>query len=450
MSALAPRKIGFSLLAAMVLLAAGLLVAVAPSPAEALPPGGTQPHDDIYIQGDDQFNPSHGVRSGRGTKKHPFVISGWEVSNIYIRDTSAPLIIRDNVISGSLTLNWNGKNVTMVDNQIGDLRVNENIERTGAPTSGYFARNDIGVVGQLRHFDGNFTKNVVGPTGDVFGQLPFTTGDRAVNFDGFHGSRFHHNTIHGYVDVRLHGHHHGSSFNSPSHYHAMPEEEEGHHGGHHGKMKEVDHTKRWHKVVVANNKIYSTGMWALRYFDQAHSANDRTAASETNEALNLPHVHRTRVFMKNNKLVGSGLVVDIFNAEDELHKKYAKGQMHIVNNNISMTRDQLDPFRSYNGIQTTTGQHMSMTIRGNSVGWAGESTSLVDDQFSGGNAGIYMNNFDTSRIKVLNNKLSDFDYGVMASSFSEATKWWVKGLETKNVGTRIYYDDSVENHPHKG
>ena len=447
MDALTLRRVGLSVLATA-LFVGGLLIA--PQPAQADPPSKTQPHNDIFIESDDQFNPSYGVRSGRGTKAHPFVISGWEVNNIFIRDTSKYLEIKDNVINGSLTLNWNGKHVKLVDNEIGDLRVNQNVTRTGAPTSGYFARNKIGVVGQIRHFDGVFTKNVVGPNPSLLNGVPFFSNDRAVNFDGFHGSRFHRNTIYGYMDVRLHGHHHGSGFNAPSHYHATPEETEGEgHHGHHG-MKPVDHTKRWHKVVVANNKIYSAGQWALRYTDNGHSANDRTAASETNEMLNLPHKHYTRTTLKNNKLVGAGLFVDVFNAEDELHKKIGRGTMNLLNNDITLTRDSMDPFRSYNGIEANVGQVMSLNIKGNSIGWTKAAEEAIDDQLgNAGTAGIYMRDFDVSKIRLQNNKVTDFDYGVMAQSFTKSVKWWVNNLEARNVGTKIYYDDSVENHPHR-
>jgi hypothetical protein len=455
MNAVALRRVGFSLLA-VVLLSSGLLGIGIASTAEAAPPSDTQQHDDIYIHTNEQFNPSHGIRSGRGTKARPFVISGWNLQNIHISDTTSHLVIRDNVITGQLTLNWNDKHVTVVDNKIGDLRVNQNVQRVEAPTSGLIARNEIGVVGQLRHFDGTFTKNVVGPSTDVLNNLPFFA-NQTVNFDGFHGSRFVNNTVYGYVDVRLHGHHHGSNYNAASHYHAAPEVEEGEHAGHHGKkkMKAADHTQRYHKVTIANNTIHSAGPWALRYFDQAHSANDRTAASEENEALNLPHVHHTKIYMKNNKLVGSGLMVDIFNADDELHKKIGYGWMSILNNKISMTRDTMDPTRWYNGIETRTGQVMNMKIAGNTIGWTDTAGGALDDQLSDGlagssDAGIYMQDFDASKIKISNNKVTDFDYGVMASTFTESTKWWVKNLETKNVSNRIYYDDSVANHPNRG
>ena len=445
MSTYALRRVGLPVLVVALFLG-GLLVA--PSPVQAKGPEEAQQHDDIFIESDEQFNPAHGVRSGRGTKERPYVISGWKVNSIFIRDTSAYLVIRDNVIANQLTLNWNGKHVRLVDNEIGDLRVNENVTRTGGPTTGYFARNKIGVVGQLRHFDGVFTKNVVGPDPSVFNGLPFFS-DLAVNFDGFHGSRFHHNTIYGYVDVRLHGHHHGSGFNAPSHYHAAPAEtEEGHHG-HHQKMKPVDHTRRWHRVNVYANKIYSAGPWALRYFDQAHSANDRTAASETNEELNLPHVHYTKVTMKNNKLVGSGLVVDIFNADDENHMKIGHGTVNLVNNQISLTKNQTEPFMSYQGIYANTGQMMGLNIKGNTINWTDSPDAAIDnDMYS--SSGIQLQDFDASKIKIRNNRVTGFDFGVLASTFTETVKWWIRDLKTKDVGTRIYYDDSVANHPHRG
>jgi hypothetical protein len=445
MSTHALRRLGLPVLA-LAMFVTGWLVA-APQ-ASASVPEDAQQHADIYIESDEQFNPAHGVRRGIGTRKAPFVISGWKVNRIYIRDTSAHLIIKDNIITSSLVLNWNGAHVTLVDNQIGDLRVNQNIARTGAPTSGLFARNEIGVVGQLRHFDGVFAHNVVGPSTSPLTSLPFFA-DRAVNFDGFHGADFHNNTIYGYVDVRLHGHHHGSGYNAPSHYHATPPETEDGHGGHHGHDEEsVDHSRRWHKVTVRDNAIYSAGPWALRYFDQAHSANDRTAASETNEALNLPHRHFTKVYFQNNKLVGSGLVVDIFNAEDELHQTIGKGAVSLTNNSIVLEYDSADPFRSYYGIEAYAARGLMMHIAGNTVKWANPPEGL--DQTFSGNVGIRLNTFDAANIHITNNELTDFDYGIMATTFTEKVNWWVSGLKTKNVTTRIYYDDSVKNHPRKG
>ena len=416
------------------------LWALAPAPSVAAPgPGETESHPDIWIEGDDQFNPSHGVRKGKGTKRSPFVISGWDVRTVYIKDTSAHLVIKNNNIE-NLYLNWNGGHVTLVDNAIGDLRVNENIPRKGDPTSGLIARNQIGEVGQLRHFDGVFEKNTVGDETRM--TLPFFS-DRAVNFDGFHGSRFRDNLIYGYVDVRLHGHHHGSSFNGPSHYHGAMEE------GKHHRGKAVDHTRRYHQVTVSNNLIYSPGPWALRYFDQAHSANDRTAASETNEALNLPHKHFTRVTFKGNKLYGSGMHVDIFNSDDELHKVIGRGSVHLINNSIVLEHELENMLWSYeDGITVERAQNMMLHIAGNRVRWA--AAPDTPDQMFVVHAGIRLWDLDNSTVHIFNNKLTDFEYGVYASQFTETVHWWIGGLDTTRVHRAVYYDDSVANHPKRG
>ncbi|MDQ3954952.1 MAG: hypothetical protein M3285_05315, partial [Actinomycetota bacterium] len=360
-----------------------------------------QSHPSIYIDGDEQFNPAHGVRKGTGTKENPFVISGWTVRSIYIKDTSKHFVIRNNTIE-NLTLNWNGDAVTIVDNEIGDLRVNQNIPRTGGPTSGLIARNTIGLVGQLRHFDGVFKENVVGNQDAM--TLPFFS-NRAVNFDGFHGAKFHHNTIYGYVDVRLHGHHHGSNFNSKSHYHGTPSAEEGT-GGHMGDQ-EVDHTQRYHQVQVYNNRIHSPGPWALRYFDQAHSANDRTAASEDNPALNLPHKHFTRVYLRNNKLYGSGLRVDVFNADDELHQKIGHGSVVLADNKIVLEHNSMNPWSRQDGIVVQQAQGIMLHIAGNSVSWK-ENNDLLEQDFYDV-AGIRLNDMDTGKIHIYNNSVSDVD-----------------------------------------
>ena len=49
-----------------------------------------------------------------------------------LADTGKAVVIKNNEITSQLILNWNGPNVTVVDNRIGDLRVNQNVKRTGA------------------------------------------------------------------------------------------------------------------------------------------------------------------------------------------------------------------------------------------------------------------------------------------------------------------------------
>jgi hypothetical protein len=424
------------------LLAVGIWLVTPPVTGTAMGgPANRQSHDDIFIQGDHEFNPAHGIERGRGTKAHPFVIAGYDIGTVYIKDTGAHLVVRNNTIE-NLYLNWNGGHVKVLDNDIGDLRVNENIERTGDPTSGRIAHNTFDVVGQLRHWDGIFEDNVVGsPQGMT---LPFFSNE-AVNFDGFNGSHFRDNTIYGYVDVRLHGHHHGSNFHGPSHYHGATEEGEHHHGD--GKM--VDHTKRYHRVTVSNNRIYAAGPWALRYVDDNHAGNDRTAASETNPALNEPHMHFTHVTFKNNKLFGSGLYVDIFNADDEeVHKKIGHGMVSLVGNRIALDHELSEPFSSEFGIRVERAQHLMLHIAHNKVGWL-DDIERPDEQFLS-DVGISLYDIDVGKVHIFDNELTNFEYGIQAGQLSKTVHWWVGKLKTKKVNQRIYYDDSVANRPQRG
>ena len=178
-----------------VVVAAGVLVPAASAVADET----REQRNRIYISKDSEFTKKNGIRSGSGTKADPFIISNWDVSDVHIHDTSAHVVLMDNTIDW-LTLNWIGPGVHVMDNFIGDLRVNENVPRTGDATSGHFAKNTIGVVGQLRHFDGDFVHNLVGTPSDAESSGPtafFWGSRRAVNFDGFNGAHFAHNTIYG-------------------------------------------------------------------------------------------------------------------------------------------------------------------------------------------------------------------------------------------------------------
>ena len=403
--------------------------------------------DNIFISGDSQFNPANGVRSGSGTKRDPFVISGWDVNSITIKDTGAHLVVRDNVI-GRLVLDWNGPGVTVVNNEVGDLRVNQNVKRTGAATGGRIAHNKFGIVGQLRHFDGVFENNVVKPTGMSF---PLFS-QRAVRFDGFHGSRFRNNTIYGSVDVKLHGHHHGSSFGDDSHYHgAPPPAEEGHEGHEgHGETPDMDHTKRYHEVFISNNVIYADGDFALRYTDQAHAADDRTAPSETTPELNANHIHYTRIHMVGNELKGAGLMVDIFNADDSRHTGTERGLVNIRNNEISLQRNSSEyPWTAKDGISLRAAKDATVRVVGNSVvGEDPQKRDLLDEQFAA-DAGINLYDIDLADVYLEDNRVGNMLYGVRASRMTETVQWLISGLTTSGVSRAVYWDNSVENAPER-
>lgn len=403
--------------------------------------------EDIWIEADSQFNPANGVRRGSGTARDPFVITGWDVSTLYVKDTSRHVVIRGNAID-RLVLNWNGPGVTILDNTIGDLRVNENVRRTGAPTSGLIAHNKIGIVGQLRHFDGTFAHNTI--TGDDFFDGTLFEGP-AVAFDGFNGAQFVRNTINGYVDVTLHGHHHSSGFGRKSHHHSMTTEhgEHGEEAAHAHDAPDVDHTKRWHELWISNNKITATGPFALRYNDQAHRANDTTAASEQNEALKAKHIHYTRVHLTNNILIGSGLRVDTFNAKDDNHLGTARGLVEVAGNTIKLEAPMTDtPFdQQRNGISVERTEDVTVKILRNSITAPAQAdrsplmTQFVDD------AGIWLWGADKGDIFIANNEVTNTIYGVRAQDFTNSVQWTIRDLKTSGVSQPIYYDNSVKNHP---
>lgn len=409
--------------------------------------------DDIFIRSDREFNPANGIRSGSGTPSDPFVISGCDVRRITLKDTSAAVLIKDNTIRNQLVLDWIGHNVRVVDNEIGDLRVNQNVRRKGEPTSGLIARNDFGIVGQLRHFDGVFENNVItGERPAGFIEFPFFENGQAVNFDGFNGSRFRNNKITGFVTMRLHGHHHSSGFDEDSHYHGADPDAHADHG------EMIDHTQRYHRVYFTNNMITSPGPYALNYVDTAHAANDRTAASETNEALNKPHVHFTRVYMNNNRLIGSGLYVDIFNAKDERHLGTRTGHMEIRDNTIQLVQESdREPFFSWEepaGISIYRARDVHMVVAGNKVMNVEESDDTIDESqipFMGPDeiSGIRLYYIDEAQIHLMDNSVASTDYGVWAAQMPKSVEWWIHGLDLEAVPVPVYWDNTVANRPHQ-
>ncbi len=417
-----------------------LMVMLFPTAAQAAgaSDGPKQTRDSIFIDEMKDFNPANGVRSGTGTARDPFVISGWDVGRVQIKDTDAYVVITDNVID-RLTLDWIGGGIEVRANDVGDLRVNQNVPRKGEATSGVIENNTFDVVGQLRHFDGVFQNNVVGSKDQM--RLPFFNG-RAVNFDGFNGSVFRNNTIYGYMDARLHGHHHSSGFSESSHYHGKTPE------SHHHAM--MDHTVRYHQVHIYGNKIYSDYYYALAYLDTVHSANDRTAASETEQSLNDPHIHYTRVFLHDNELVGAGLYVDVFNARDERHKDTARGLFEIRDNKIVMQPSKdLTLFRARHGIDVAQARDITLKIVNNSVTGieTDDAVTSAKESWWDSMAGINMWQVDEGDIFLSGNTISHAAYGIRASQFSETVNWTISELTTSDVDQSVYWDSSVHNPP---
>lgn len=398
----------------------------------------------IVIESARDFTPEHGVRSGNGTKANPYVISDWEVPSLVIRNTNVWVTIQDNVVTGQMVLDWIGPGVRVVRNDAGDLRVNQNVARTGAATDGYIGNNQFGLVGQLRHFDGVFEKNVVG-TPAVLAKRPSF---KAVQFDGFNGARFRGNTVYGYVDVKLHGHHHGSGYGDHSHDHHATYDAGGvptqHEGGH------VDHSRRYHEVFISNNEIHSDHDWALRYYDRAHTGDDRTAASETDKNLNCPHVHFTRVHLTGNKLVGSGIAVDVFNAFDDNHWTTERGSVEIRGNEIMIERATTELLRGLHGILVQEAVDVDVDITGNYIvgpETSGERDLLSLDKELHRGSGIKLHKLDQATVRIVDNMVLQRMYGVDATSFTGSVRWIVRNLKTDDVKEKVHYDETVPRKP---
>lgn len=423
----------------------------------------------IHITKDADFNPSNGVTSGNGTLQDPYRITGLHVTgDLYIADTDACVEIAGNWIDRQLILNWDGPCVWVHHNYIRDLRVNENVRRTGIDTGGLIELNKINYVGQIRHFDGEFRNNLVGPRDDanlpegIFHDLenliPFFHDTRVLNVDGWNQGLFHHNTVHGSVDLKLHGHHHGTGFfSSHSHYHGNGE-----------ARHDEDHTQRWQSVTFTDNHVIDTEGYGLRYVDEMHSGDDRKAPSETHADLEKPHTHYTLVEISRNVLEGAGIWVDVFNADDRQHKTRNPGWFTIADNTVhlksresGMLGEQFfgPRYAPNTGIWVWQAKEVQMTITGNTLTFQAVQsndplhpvTGLSPDWLQWGPdetpVAVSLEVANDGNYTVTGNKATGFEYGVKARQMDEHAQWAVYGNDFKDTRTPIYFDGSVANKP---
>lgn len=419
----------------------------------------------LRIIGDEGFTPSNGVRSGNGTLDDPFVITGYYVTgDLYIQDTDACVVVKENWVGGQLTLNWNGQCVHVHHNHIRDLRVNENIRRTGYATGGLLELNEMEVVGQLRHYDGEFRDNVVGPKSSqslfdpVRETAPylFAENPRVANVDGFNQGLIHHNTFYGSVDLDFHGHHHGTGFfASHSHYHGENETKLAAHSH--------DHTLRWTSVEFADNRVVDPDGYGVRYDDRNHAADDRTANSEAVDELEEDHKHWTKIVIARNVVEGAPIWVDVFHADDDNHDRVNEGWFELVDNVVRLEERTADgpaglpffgPGHSYtSALRVHVAKEVDFDVSGNQLSWEADDS---DDEgplgLLGGSdhakpAAIDLDGFRRANLTIADNTATGFYYGVKAHEFDEDTYWVVVDSDFGDAAYPVYYDESVQHKP---
>ncbi len=423
----------------------------------------------IRIIGDEGFNPSNGVRGGSGTFEDPFVISGYYVTgDLYIQDTDACFIIKENYIGGQLSLNWNGDCVWVHHNHIDDLRVNENIRRLADLTTGLIEFNTIEFVGQIRHYDGIFASNTVGPRDDdsMWDSVMETTpifrfrDTQVMNIDGYNQGIFEGNTFVGSVDIDLHGHHHSTGYDaSHSHYH----------GEEMDRKMPHDHTDRWHSVYFVQNTITDPTGYGLRVEDRNHRGDDVEANSEQEESLRMPHTHKTRIVVADN-IIDGPLWVDVFNADDdELHLQRNPGELQLIGNHVTLHEREPESFFGLgvftyqdhiyqSAISIYAAKEVVTVIKGNVATYVpleddNSDSSPVDMLGWGGEevapAAIRLDRFHDASITIESNVAEGFQYGIFAHELDNEVAWQVSGNDFTGVAQDIYWDDSVANQPNQ-
>ncbi|HUR26133.1 MAG TPA: hypothetical protein VM327_09000 [Candidatus Thermoplasmatota archaeon] len=424
--------------------------------------------DSLFIEGDSPLADLD--IPGHGTLEDPYVFHGlYFPRELNLLDTDACIEVSGSWIAGQLSLNWNGQCVWAHHNHIADLRVNENIPRVGYATGGLIEANEIGIVGQLRHYDGEFRDNVVGPAppdalfDTVLETVPyfFAKDTRVANIDGFNQGLIHHNTFLGSVDLDFHGHHHGTGFFAPhSHYHGDSDARMAEH--------QHDHTDRWTSVSFTDNLVVDREGYGLRYEDENHAGDDRTASSETTDALREKHVHHTDIVLARNTIDGGHLWVDVFNADDVNHKARNPGTLTIEGNAVTTREPAPDDapcsalFGHWYDSRTTMHIHtikeVETIVRGNTLTYIARpspSDTLGSLQQVARDCVLWSHREDAAAIRlegvrdasilVEGNVAEGTVVGIDARDMDRGTTWRVVGNQFP--GKAIRADDTVANPP---
>ena len=396
---------------------------------------------------------NEGHLAGNGSLDNPYVLEDFYVDGeLSFTSTDKAVVVREGYVNGQFKLNYIGSAVYVHHVYAQDLRVNENVKRDGPNTGGLFHDNKFAFVGQIRHFVGEFMQNEVRPRPQ--NAIQEYAGDAGIakvapgivfNFDGFHGADVHHNLFLGQVDVKLHGHNHADCFVCPIHNHDDESEFPGHE--HHEPAPDLGfrsrHSLRYVSLLFRDNEIRVPGGVALRYNDRNHAGDDRTANSEPNEYLKDPHLHFQDVTIRDNKLVGGSLQIDVFNAADEKHPVQNKGILRLWDNEVDVRYERqfrVSPTQDPEpgilfGIHVRLVDGLELVARGNTVRFTevrtGEAGSTIGQatQPRPELRGFMLLDADTSNLTLAENVVESGRFGAYAQKFTASVRWILESNE---------------------
>jgi hypothetical protein len=158
------------------------------------------------------------------------------------------------------------------------------------------------------------------------------------------------------------------------------------------------------------------------------------------------------VHLNNNRIFGSGIEIDIFNADDERHTATKTGLVEIRNNKIRVQPEEYsaeEMFQANDGIAVWNARDLKLSIVNNVIDGSldeADPTTAVRKELDHG-SGIYLASIDEAKVYLYNNRITDRSYGIRASQMSDSVQWWIAGLRTAGVDQEVYYDSSVRNKP---
>ncbi|MEM4293974.1 MAG: NosD domain-containing protein, partial [Thermoplasmata archaeon] len=165
----------------------------APLPMEDMHPG-------IHINGDDQFTPENGVKSGLGTQSEPYIIEGWNIDaqgdsyGIWIENTTAYFVIKDcnvwNAADGTnapygagIALN-NVRNGRIENSVCSNSKVGIYLygsSQTNVLTGNYVYNNEIGIC--LEESDSNTLTNNNASSNTNYGIYLYSSNSNTITYN---------------------------------------------------------------------------------------------------------------------------------------------------------------------------------------------------------------------------------------------------------------------------